>query len=55
MQKNSQNQQLILITHDILYRGTAFQEYVSEGITHPVFYGDLVYKNRRVKGEANFV
>ena len=24
-------------------------------ITHPVFYGDLVYKLRRVKGEANFI
>ena len=33
----------------------SFQEYVSEGIFHPVFYGDLVYKLRRVKCEANFV
>ena len=33
----------------------SFQEYVSEGITHPVFYIDLVYKLRRVKGEANFI
>ena len=33
----------------------SFQEYVSKGITHPVFYGDLVYKLRRVKGEANFI
>ena len=33
----------------------SFQEYVSEGISHPVFYGDLVYKLRRVKCEANFV
>ena len=32
-----------------------FQEYVSKGITHPVFYDDLVYKLRRVKGEANFI
>ena len=32
-----------------------FQKYVSKGITHPVFYGDLVYKLRRVKGEANFI
>ena len=31
------------------------QEYVSEGIPHPVFIGDLVYKLRRVKYEANFV
>ena len=33
----------------------SFQDYVSQGITHPVFYGDLVYKLRRVKGEANFI
>ena len=32
-----------------------FQEYVSEGISHPFFYDDLVYKLRRVKCEANFV
>ena len=30
----------------------SFQEYVSKGITHPVFY---VYKLRRVKGEANCI
>ena len=29
----------------------SFQDYVSQGITHPVFYGDL----RRVKGKANFI
>ena len=33
----------------------SFQEYVFKGITHPVFYGDLVYKLRRVKGEKNFI
>ena len=33
----------------------SFQEYVCKGITHPVFYGDLVYKQRRVKGETNFI
>ena len=33
----------------------SFQEYVSEGISHPVPYDDLVYKLRRVKCEANFV
>ena len=39
----------------------SFQEYVTEGISHPVFYGDLVYKLRRGKRicltecEANFV
>ena len=29
----------------------SFQEYVSKGITHPVFYGYFVYKLRMVKGE----
>ena len=33
----------------------SFQEYVSKGITHPLFYGDLVYKRRRVKCEANSI
>ena len=33
----------------------SFQEYVSDGISHPVFYSDLVYKLRTVKCEANFV
>ena len=33
----------------------SFQEYVTEGISHPVFYGDLVYKLMRVKSETNFV
>ena len=33
----------------------SFQKYVSEGISHPVSYGDLVYKLRRVTCEANFV
>ena len=28
---------------------------VTEGISHPVFYGDLFYKLRRVRCEANFV
>ena len=32
----------------------SFQEYESKGITHPVLYGDLVYKLRRVKSESNF-
>ena len=31
------------------------EEYVSKGITHSVFYGDLVYKLRRVKSESNFI
>ena len=33
----------------------SFQEYVSKGITHPVFYGDFFYKLRRIKGETNFI
>ena len=33
----------------------SFQEYISEGISHPVFYSNLVYKLRRVKGATNFV
>ena len=37
------------------YREISFQEYVSEGISHLFFYGDLVYKLRRVKCEENFV
>ena len=32
-----------------------FQEYLSKGISHPVFYGDLVYKLRRVKDTPNFI
>ena len=34
---------------------TWFQEYVSKEIPHRVVYGDLVYRTRRVKGEANFI
>ena len=34
----------------------SFQEYVSKGITHPVFYGDLVYKlSEGCKSESNFI
>ena len=33
----------------------SFQDYVSQGISHQLFYGDLVYKLRRVKGRANFI
>ena len=32
-----------------------FKEYVSEGISHPVLYVDLVCELRRDKGAANFV
>ena len=41
---------------ELLSKGViSFQEYVSKGITHRVFYGDLVYKIRRVEGEALFI
>ena len=33
----------------------SFQEYLSKGISHPVFYGDLVYKLRRIKDTPNFI
>ena len=33
----------------------SIQDYVSKGITHPVFYGDLVYKLRRVKSDSNLI
>ena len=33
----------------------SFQDYVSQGITHPVFYGDPVNKLQWVKGETNFI
>ena len=32
----------------------SFQEYLSKGISHPVFHGDLDYKLRRVKDTPNF-
>ena len=42
---------------ELLYKfgEISFQDYVSEGISHPAFYGDLVSKLRRVKSEAIFV
>ena len=33
----------------------SFQDYLSKGISHPVVYGDLVYKLRRVKDTSNFI
>ena len=33
----------------------SFKEYVFKGISHPVFYGDIVYKLRRVKDTPNFI
>ena len=32
-----------------------FQEYVTKGISQPVFYGCLVYKLRRVRGSTYFI
>ena len=32
-----------------------FQEYLTKGNSHPVFYGDLVYKLRRVRGSTDFM
>ena len=32
----------------------SLQEYLSKGISHPIFYGDLVYKLRRVKDTPNY-
>ena len=32
----------------------SFQKYVLKGISHPVFYGDLVYKLMRVKDTPTF-
>ena len=32
-----------------------FQEYVTKGISHPFFNGDLVYKLRRVRGLTKFI
>ena len=33
----------------------SFKEYVFKGISHPVFYGDVVYKLRMVKDTPNFI
>ena len=33
----------------------SFQEYVFKGISHPVFYGDIVYKLRSVKDTPSFI
>ena len=33
----------------------SFQEYLSKGISHPVFYGDQAYKLRSVKDTPNFI
>ena len=41
--------------HLFKFGAVSFQGYVSKGITYPVFYGDLLYKVRTVKGEVNFI
>ena len=33
----------------------SYLEYASKGITHTVFYGNLVCKLKMIKGEANFI
>ena len=41
---------------DILPKfGKIFQEYVSKGITHRVFYDDFILKLKRDKGTPNFI
>ena len=42
-------------TQKIPIYGISFEEYVSKRITHPVFYADLLYKLKRVKGKTNFI
>ena len=37
------------------FGNSSFQEHLSKGISHSVFYGDLVYKLRRVKDTPNFI
>ena len=37
------------------FGAVTFQEYVSSGISHPIFYGDLVHKLRRVKVSENVI
>ena len=38
-----------------MFGDSSFQEYVVKGISHPVIYGDLVYKLRRVKDTPNYI
>ena len=35
------------------YGQVTFTEFVSKGISHPPFYGDLIYKLRRIKNDTN--
>ena len=43
---------LLYFTFLSKFSAISFQEYVSKGITHSVFYGDLVYKLRRASTTA---
>ena len=38
-----------------IFGDISFQEYVSKGIFHPVFFSDLVYELRRVKDAPNVI
>ena len=49
-QRNESDHVLLCLFFEIL-----FQEYVSKGISDPLFYGDLVYKLRRAKDTPNFI
>ena len=37
------------------FNDISFQDHVSEEISHPVYYGDLVHKVRKIKCAVNFV
>ena len=41
-------------TELLSFGGISFQEYVSEGISHQVFYGDLVLKTKECQRRSNF-
>ena len=52
------HQEKIFRSHSELlsqYGVIPFQEYVTNGIFQPVFYGGIVYKHRRVRGSINFI
>ena len=37
------------------YGQVTFTDFVSKGISHPPFYGDLIYKLRRIKNNTNYL
>ena len=45
---------LSFLPHQMYLKNEVSKEYLSKGISHPFFYGDLVYKLRRVKDTPNF-